>query len=239
MQLLLKPQWTFFPGSPEGTLVDEHVRHPIKESLAPLITRLIGGVDAATLSDTEMQQLEFLNSKGFIAVTNDWIAPAWELSGAHYSTVLEQFQHVTVTVIDRTHNAVGAAVAANLRAAGLTYVNTPAEARLTFVISDSYLDLPDLDSTWIPVICNRMRTWIGPMQYPWKRASVSEIVKSTNGLYVDKVRYRLPSYYDELQRAWITAALLQLVGLTRLKYAHVMTEHNMTLLRTHDHPYGG
>ena len=110
----------------------------------------------------------------------------------------------------------------------------PSTERICLVFVDSYEDIRNLPTTTVtqlPVLCNRMRLWIGPLQFQWTRPRLYEQVAG-NDAYIDRLNYVLEERYDQLQRAVLAALIPQIVGTIKLEYVRCMVEYNMMALRS-------
>lgn len=223
--ITLKPQLSL-RQHPDGnlSLTSENFNQAVLPENSALLQKLVHGVEPDTLSDTEFDQLIYLADCGFLNTSTDLNAPAWELSGANFHDVQKQFKHITFTVIDQTINGVGESLRRSLLTAGLKEAtnNSP---RITFAVSDSYLTLPNVRGNMMPIVCNRMRITVGPMVFPWGSHVRDEVAKHKH--YLPKPGYELPPVFDALQRAWINVAVLQFIGMNKLRYAGHFVEYNM------------
>ena len=230
MIIKLKPQWLLkTTGCGEPLLVSENFKHVEPLERQAFLERLATGIDVADLDDDEMELVEGYNTRGLLAIDAHPSMAGWELHGQAWANVQEQLKHVTYNYIDLTKNGVGKLVADGLEENGMFPAD---DAKLTLVFADSYLDLPDLgDKTYLPVICNRMRLWLGPMSFPWTKLNVREFVR-LNESYMDKANYNLPQAFHNLQVAWLTTALLQAVALSHSRYVGSFVELNMLKMKT-------
>lgn len=221
--LTLKPQWSFrsLPGG-RWALTSENFHQEVLPEYAAILQKLVVGVEPDTLTDAEFDQIEYLTERGFLNVEVHPDAPAWELSGLNFHSVQEQLQHVSFRIIDLTKNGVGASVRELLLASGMREAEN---ARLTIAVASSYLDLPNIEGNVLPVVCNRLRVTVGPMQFPWT-PSVADSVRSSEH-YLHEVRYTLPAALDQLQRAWIASAVLTFIGGQKLKFVTSFVEFNL------------
>lgn len=225
----LKPQIFLKLIDESPTLIDEHQYVTERQEHAALLQRLVDGVDEDTLTDEEFEQIEYLNNKGYLSIIDDPEAPAWELVGVPYSTLINQRKHLSFSVDDKTSNGLGEDVGQRLVRFG--FARDEESPRLILAFSDTYLNLPEETSKtpFLPIVCNRMKLWLGPIQFEWS-SSVIKKVKS-NSLYIDNSRYKLPAVYDELQRAWIAGALSQMIARSQLRYVGCLYEYDMTRMR--------
>jgi hypothetical protein len=235
MIIKLKPQWLLkSTGVGEALLVSENVKHVEPLDRQKFLDRLVVGIDVTDLDDDEMELLEAYNARGFLAFDPHPSMAGWELHGAAWADVQEQLKHVTYNFIDLTKNSVGQLVADGLEENGMYPAD---DAKLTLVFADSYLDLPDMPGkTYLPVICNRMRLWLGPMCFPWTKLNVRTFVR-LNESYLDTANYSLPLAFHNLQVAWLITALLQLVALNHSRYVGSFVELNMLKMKTVIHPF--
>lgn len=222
--IYLKPQWALREHADgHWTLTSENSHQPIRSDYVPVLQRLAAGVDPATLDDEQFDQTVYLNEQGFVCNDKSADAPAWELCGAHWHSVQEQLKHNTFAVYDTTSNGVGSTLRTTLIAAGMQEcLDTP---RLTIAVGSSFQTLPAHSGNVLPVICNRMRITVGPMVFPWS-PSISETVLASER-YMPEPAYTLPPAFDALQRAWIGVAVLQFVGMNKLRYVDNFVEYNM------------
>jgi hypothetical protein len=223
--ITLKPQRSLRQLSDgRWALTSENYHQEVLPEYVAILQKLVNGVDPDTLDDAEFTQLEYLTECGFLNVDIHPDAPAWELSGANFHSVQEQFKHVTFCVVDQTTNGVGTSLRQALLTAGLVEV-TDGSARLTLAISDSYLDLPNVKGNMLPVVVNRMRVTVGPMVFPWGTHIRDEVARHEH--YLPKPGYQLPPAFDALQRAWIAVAVLQFIGAQQLRYVDHFVEYDM------------
>lgn len=224
-KLQLKPQWVLrqFPDG-RWTLTTENNHQEVTAEYAAILQKLVEGVDPDTLTDAEFQLTETLSERGFLNVDNHPHAPAWELCGANFHSVQEQLKHTTFKIEDSTSNGVGESIRELLVASGMVEDN--AAPRLVLAISDSYQELPDIGArNVLPIVCNRMRVTVGPLQFPWSPSVRDATQKAEH--YLPKPNYVLPPAFDALQRAWIAAYVLQFIGQTRLTVSRKFVEFNM------------
>jgi hypothetical protein len=220
----LKPQFTLrvTPGG-KPCLTSESYHLEIDPARVPLLRKLVDGIDPELISDHDMAELISLNSQGFLSIIDHPDAPIWELSPGSFQTVHEQFSHVTFRIVDKTYNKVGDSVREHLLSSGLKEAEN---AQLVLALVDSALDLPDVEGNMLPLVCNRSRITVGPMCFPWRK-NFRELIKYSE-TYLPTVNYKLPAVFDSLQRAWLSVAVLQFVGLNRLRYVSNCVEYNMT-----------
>lgn len=233
--LSLKPQWALrcLPGD-RWTLTTENNHQEVTAEYAAILQKLVDGVDPDTLTDAEFQLTELLSERGFLNVDNQPYAPAWELCGANFHSVQEQFKHTTFKIEDQTENRVGDTIRELLLASGM--IEDTTAPRLVLAVTDSYQTLPDVGNrNVLPIVCNRMRVTVGPMQFPWSPSVRDATQKSEH--YLPKPNYPLPPAFDALQRGWIASYVLQFVGQTRLPVVRKFVEFNMATqqLRTWDY----
>jgi hypothetical protein len=223
--ITLKPQWSL-RKLPDGrwTLTSENYHQEVLPEYAAILQKLVQGVEPNTLTDAEFDQLEYLTDRGFLSVDTNPDAPAWELSGANFHSVQEQFKHVTFSIVDQTTNGVGESLRQALLSAGMKEA-TDSDSRITFAVSDSYLTLPNVRGNMLPIVCNRMRVSVGPMVFPWGVHVRDEVAKHEH--YLPKPGYVLPQAFDALQRAWIAVAVLQFIGTHKLRYVGHFVEYDM------------
>ena len=210
-------------------LIDEHQYVIELPERAVILQRLVDGINEATLSDDEFDQIEYLNDKGYLSIIDSEDAPAWELVGVQHSTLQNQQKHLTFSIVDSTVNNVGADIANRLESFGFSRDDD--DSKLIIAFADSYLKLPEgISKPILPVICNRMKLWLGPIQFPWSANIVDKIKQ--NEAYMVEPRYVLPKVFDELQRAWVAAALSQMFTRSQLRYVGCYYEYNMTVMRS-------
>lgn len=223
--ITLKPQWSL-RKLPDGrwALTSENYHQEVLPEYAAILQKLVQGVEPDTLSDAEFDQLKYLTDRGFLNVDTNPDAPAWELSGANFHSVQEQFKHVTFSIVDQTTNGVGESLRQALLTAGMKEA-TDGNPRITFAVSDSYLTLPNIKGNVLPIVCNRMRVTVGPMVFPWTVNIRDEVAKHEH--YLPTPGYVLPPAFDALQRAWLAVAVLQFIGTNKLRYVGHFVEYNM------------
>lgn len=221
----LKPQWMLRSLSGDRfALTTENNHQEVTAEYAAILEKLVAGVDPDTLTDAEFKLTELLSERGFLNVDNHPDAPAWELCGANFHSVQEQLKHTTFKIEDSTSNAVGASIRELLLASGM--VEDTKNPRLVLAVSDSYQSLPEVAGrNMLPVIVNRMRVSIGPIQFPWSPSVRDATQKSEH--YLPHPNYTLPAAFDSLQRSWTAAFILQFVAQTRLGVTRKFVEFNM------------
>ena len=223
--ITLRPQWILRQSSPAGkwTLTSDDAHLEVTPAQGLLLQKLTAGAEVQDLTDDEFGVLEDLSNRGFLTAEAHPDAPAWELSGANFHSVTEQFKHNTFNLIDLTNNRVGTDTSLVLTRSGM--IEDPVKPRLTIVVVDSFQKIPNLPGNVLPVVCNRMRVTIGPMVFPWSPSLGERVLKSEH--YLPEPNYILPYAFDLLQRAWIAASILQFVGSSRLRYVGNFVEYNM------------
>lgn len=221
--LTLKPQWSFRSVAGGHALTSELVHHPIAPEYAAILQALVQGVDPDTLNDEDFTRIEDLNARGFLNVDTQPDAPAWELCGANFNSVQEQFKHVTFKILDLTANTVGASVRELLLQSGM--IENTEKPAITLVFTDSYQKLPTCEGTVLPIVCNRMRVSLGPLMFPWTPSVRESVLKSES--YLPEPRYSLPAVFDALQRTWIATQIVQFVAQSKLRFVRRFVEYNM------------
>ncbi len=223
----IKPHWYYSNVNGIPTLASEnwHQQFPIEHTA--LIEKLVQGVDPDDLSDEEFAQIEQLSNSGFLAHKVETDASAWELSGLNYHNVKEQFKHNTVRLIDLTPNGVGSDIGAALIRGGVKIVDIDDDtARITLVVANAYTDItPPKAGTWLPVIANRVRLNVGPLQFTWSPSIVDAV--ANNPKYMRNVGYELPSVFAALQVPVLTMLLAQLLAKPQLKYVGNVVEFDL------------
>jgi hypothetical protein len=224
----IKPQWYYSNVKGVPALVSEnwHQEFPIEQTA--LIEKLVQGVDPDDLSDEEFAQIEQLSNSGFLAHKVEADAPAWELSGLNYHNVKEQLKHITVKLVDLTPNSIGPELGAALIRSGVKVVDIEdSKAHITLVVANAYTDIrPPTTGIWLPVIANRVRLNVGPLQFPWSTSIVDAI--SQNPKYLRSVAYKLSHVFAELQLTVLTMMLVQLIVKPQLKYVGNIVEFDMS-----------
>lgn len=228
--ITLKPQWALrqlLDGS--WALTSENYHQQISQDYVEVLKKAETGIDPDSLSDAEFDQLNYLVDRGYLNMAVNDVAPAWELSGAVFHSVQEQFKHTVFAVVDNTDNKVGESITNALLEAGLKQgLATDADTKLVISVSDSYLTVERVkDKTVLPVVCNRMRVSLGPMVFPWSDKQVDELVRPHEH-YLPKPNYKLPKAFEDLQRAWINVSILQMIGQTKLRYVDNFIEFDMS-----------
>lgn len=220
----LKPQWSLRNlSNGRWSLTSENYHQEVLPEYSAILQKLVTGVEPSTLTDPEFDQLEYLTEQGFLNVDTHPDAAAWELCGANFHSVQEQLKHVTFWIVDNTPNSVGTSLRQTLLASGLR--EQEVNPRLTLAVSDSYQTLPNVSGNMLPIVCNRMRVTVGPMVFPWGIHVRDSVLASEN--YLPQPGYSLPPAFDQLQRSWLAVAVLQFVGINRLKYVNHFVEYNM------------
>lgn len=205
-------------------LINEHTQVLEKSEYAEILKRLVVGIDPSSITDFEFLQIEYLNERGYLGISDHPDAAAWELSGAFISTVVEQSKHLDFSISDFTYNQVGFEVGQILKTCGFLESKTP---KLKIVFADSYFSLPEIEETpFLPIICNKMKIFTGPIQFNWSENLALKVVK--NKSYVPQARYVLPKLFDNFQRSWIATNLGRMIVLSNLDYIGCMQEFNMT-----------
>lgn len=233
-QLFLRPQWCFRTRQSDGwcLLTSENFHQTMPPEFSPLLNRLVDGLDPTTLTDAEYTQIEDLNGRGFISISKQPHAPAWELAGANYQIIQEQFKHVTFYIECSTDFEEHASIIEKiLIESGLTRKNY---GRLGIQISDSYTKLRPLSGNWLPVILNRMRPQIGPLVLN-DQANPADLIRGSDQ-YMPQTNYILPSAYRELSLSWAATTILQFIGRLDLDLMNNIVEFDMSRLEVKKWP---
>lgn len=239
-QFSLKPQWVFALGQDGAcTLTSEAHHQAFTSDYTAVLQKLVQGIDTDALDDAEFTLVELLNEGGFLTVNPHPHAPIWELCGANFQSIQEQFKHLKINLVDMTENKVGTDVFA-LMTEMLGPQSDIAAGHVTLVFADSYQKLVKAEhvapsGSTIPVICNRMRLTIGPVLFPWSR-DIGEETRN-NVAYMSEPSYQLPEAFQTLQRGWAAVSLLQFLGQYKTRYVNGFVELDMTKLTQKTWPY--
>lgn len=223
----LKPQWVLRHLSGDRWFLTSEKNHQVAPpDYVNLLQRIVQGVTLDDLDDEEFDKLTYLVENGFITTDPDHHpdAPAWELSGANFHSVQQQLKHVTFKILDSTNNKVGESIRQALLGSGMAEVWP--SPRITIVVTDSYRTLPDTTGVMLPVVCNRMRVSVGPLVFPWGQ-NIRDRVTTTES-YLPHPGYTLPQAFDQLQRGWLSVAIIQFIATTRLRYVDHFVEYDMS-----------
>jgi hypothetical protein len=226
MQIKLKPLFTFDQASSPPCVRSELLYSPLDPDTAALVSRLVFGIEASEVTPEEFKLLEKLNEQGLITFFDHPMHGVVGLHGVELRTALELLNNITVAVTDQTGQHRDYFVEA-LTDLGVKVVD--ADPALTIIISDSYSLLPDATGPVLPVILNRFRPSVGPLQTEW-RDNIATQTKA-NVAYMVEPNVKLPKAFNDLQRAWAVANIYQFIIRTETaKVGHVI-EFNMLKMK--------
>lgn len=222
--LKLKPQFNISIHENRLYLFDENKTTEEPIELAELFKKLEVGIDVDSVSDSDFEKIQTLTERGYISLSDSDSAAIWELCGVPITTVEQQLAHFKVSIIDRTCNNVGQSVKDDLMTAGVKVVESDATLCLLFV--DSYFQIQETDpKPYLPIVCNRLKLWLGPVQHEWTSSIVESVKK--NHLYADEIKYKLPLTFDLLQRSWLSSAILSMIVRSELRTTSALYMYNM------------
>lgn len=224
MLIKLKPQWYLTQEAEDKTrLTSELLTNVYPQSHQALLLKLQAGVDSDDLSDEEFQLLETLNNLGLVASTTDATAPVWEMHGAPFQHVQQQFKHTTIKIHDYSKQQVGMAIRQQLLDAGLSESENPI---LNLVFTNSFVDIPKMNGVALPIVVGRVRWSMGPYLFPWRTETVADLVAQSPH-YMREPNYELPPAFALLEQGLTVVNILQTIALNRPLLVNNTIEHNM------------
>lgn len=214
----LKPQWYLNDNDGSVSLTSETRHEDFPPEDAPLLRRLAAGIKhASELTPQEFERVVALNERGFLGTENHQSAPAWELAGLNFHQAQEQTQHLQIKVVDLTGSPSGVYLWRALHSLGCKLSNTP---NITLVLANSYHDIKERPAgTWLPIIVNRVRISMGPMQFDWSsESSLVEKLGRLNHNPLPAAKYRLPMIFQNAQDALIAMRVARFLLTPQLRY---------------------